>query len=172
MFRMQYIQVSLEAACFSEHFDTAFKKKSVIKRCGAGRKTSGWGLKGGHKKKDFPQIVISSKPFKTSFFVLGYRSWVSEFIPTIEITIRIFLNDLIARLFYRWLHNPTLGQNPNFNKNKNKTKQKQTQKQNKKTKQNKTNKQTKKKRKRKTLFWKFEDYCTCNIFSFSITCLL
>ena len=26
MFQMQYIQVSFKAACFSEHFDTSFKK--------------------------------------------------------------------------------------------------------------------------------------------------
>ena len=31
MFQMQYLQVSFEAACFSEHFDTALKKKNWFK---------------------------------------------------------------------------------------------------------------------------------------------
>ena len=29
MFQMQYLQVSFEAACFSQHFDTSFKKGTV-----------------------------------------------------------------------------------------------------------------------------------------------
>ena len=35
MFKMQYLQVSFEAACFSEHFDTSFKKiglKMMLRR--------------------------------------------------------------------------------------------------------------------------------------------
>ena len=51
---MQYLQVLFEAACFSEHFDTFWHFGVKANR-------------GGHKKNGFPQIVISSKLFKTMF---------------------------------------------------------------------------------------------------------
>ena len=52
---------------------------------------SGWGgAKGGCKQNGFPQIIKSSKPFKTNF-MSWYRSWVNEStcILTIEIEIQI-----------------------------------------------------------------------------------
>ena len=50
----------------------------------------GGGAKGGCKQNGFPQIINSSKPFKTNF-MSWYRSWVNEStcILTIEIEIQI-----------------------------------------------------------------------------------
>ena len=50
----------------------------------------GGGPKGGCKQNGFPQIINSSKPFKTNF-MSWYRSWVNEStcILTIEIEIQI-----------------------------------------------------------------------------------
>ena len=50
----------------------------------------GGGAKGGCKQNGFPQIINSSKPFKTNF-MSWYRSWVNDStcILTIEIEIQI-----------------------------------------------------------------------------------
>ena len=67
-----------------EQNKTKQNKTKPLFRCGGG------GAKGGCKQNGFPQIINSSKSFKTNF-MSWYRSWVNEStcILTIEIEIQI-----------------------------------------------------------------------------------
>ena len=69
MFQMQYLQVSFEAACFSEHFDTSFEKISLKMTLCRPKNYFEVGLKAhGHLKKNgFTQVLLISQAFKISF---------------------------------------------------------------------------------------------------------
>ena len=68
MFQMQYLQVSFEAAYFSEHFDTSFEKIGLKMMLRRPKNYFGVGAKrGGLKKNGFTQILLISKAFKIKF---------------------------------------------------------------------------------------------------------
>ena len=103
------------------------QKKNKTKQKKTKKKTiSGWGHKGKILGKWFSSNSYQLKAFHFHFYVLRYRFWVNEFIPTIEITVvdcyitwkTILLIDFreegASYFFFRWLCNPHLRSKSEF----------------------------------------------------------
>ena len=103
---------------------TPLSKKSVKKwRCAGQKSISGWRLKGGHKKNGFPQIVISSKLFKTIFMSWNIDLGSMNSFPLLKLKFRLILFEKrsfwsilggCVMFFFWWLCNPHLRSKSKF----------------------------------------------------------